>query len=158
MNNVDTTPHDFHSIFFFNDTATTDTYPLSLPDALPISPVANNDAGTATEAGGTANGTAGSNATGNVIMSDANGGGADNNFDDTTALLTIAAIRTGAVEGSGTAGTVGSRLVGWHGTLTLNADGSSSYAINNADAAVQALNSGDTTTDSFNYTVKDSFK
>src|SRR5258707_12041221 len=155
MNNVDTTPHDFHSIFFFNDTATTDTYPLSLPDALPISPVANNDAGAATEAGGTANGTAGSNATGNVILGDANGGVADADVDNRTAAVTVAAIRAGAVEGSGTAGTVGSGLVGAHGTLTLNADGSYSFAINNADAAVQALNSGDTITDSFNYTVKD---
>src|SRR3954463_15729316 len=29
----------FNNIFFFNDTATTEIYPLSLPDALPISSI-----------------------------------------------------------------------------------------------------------------------
>src|SRR5205814_1209949 len=62
---------------------------------------------------------------------------------------------TGAVEGSGSAGTLGTGLVGAHGTLTLNANGSYSYAVNDGDAAVQALNAGQTITDSFNYTVKD---
>ena len=46
-------------------------------------------------------------------------------------------------------------MVGAHGTLTLNADGSYTYVVNDNDAAVQALNSGGTITDSFNYTVND---
>src|SRR5204862_1808314 len=65
------------------------------------------------------------------------------------------AIRTGGVEGSGSAGTVGSALVGAHGTLTLGSDVSYRYAANNSAAAVQALNVGQTITDSFNYTVSD---
>src|SRR5207237_273233 len=69
--------------------------------------------------------------------------------------LSVASFRTGGTEGSGTAGTLGSALTGAHGTLTLNSDGSYSYAVNNSDAAVQALNTGGTITDSFNYTVKD---
>src|SRR5207244_1695383 len=111
-------------------------------------PVGVDDSGSATEAGGTNNGTPGSNATGNVLTN-------DTDVDNTNASLVVSAIRTGAVEGSGTAGTVGSALTGAHGTLTLNSDGSYSYAVNNGDAAVQALNTGGTITDSFNYTVKD---
>ncbi|WP_404561362.1 VCBS domain-containing protein [Bradyrhizobium elkanii] len=111
-------------------------------------PVAVNDSGSATEAGGTGNSTAGSNATGNVLTN-------DTDVDNTTASLVVSAIRTGAVEGSGSAGTLGSGLVGAHGTLTLNTNGSYTYVVNNNDAAVQALNTGGTLTDSFNYTVKD---
>src|SRR5687767_15501373 len=36
----------FHFLFFFNDTATTEIYTLSLHDALPISMVASSDYGT----------------------------------------------------------------------------------------------------------------
>src|SRR5204863_37234 len=96
----------------------------------------------------TRNGTAGSNANGNVLAN-------DTDVDNTNAQLSVSAIRTGATEGAGTAGTVGSGLTGAHGTLTVNGDGSYSYAVNNSDAAVQALNVGQTITDSFNYTVSD---
>jgi VCBS repeat-containing protein len=111
-------------------------------------PVGVNDAGSATEAGGVNNSTPGSNATGNVLSN-------DTDVDNTNASLVVSAIRTGAVEGSGTAGTLGSGLTGAHGTLTLNANGTYTYVINETDAAVQALNVGQTLTDSFNYTVKD---
>ena len=79
----------------------------------------------------------------------------DTDVDNTPAQLSVSAIRTGGTEGSGTAGTVGSGLVGAHGTLTIAANGSYTYVVNESDAAVQALNSGGTLTDSFNYTVKD---
>ena len=42
-----------------------------------------------------------------------------------------------------------------HGSLVLNADGSYVYTLNNTDPAVNALNSGDTLTDSFTYTLTD---
>jgi VCBS repeat-containing protein len=71
------------------------------------------------------------------------------------APLVVSAIRTGTKAGSGTSGTVGSALSGTHGTLTLNADGSYAYVVNNNDTAVQALNTGGTLTDTFTYTVKD---
>ncbi|XOJ72919.1 VCBS domain-containing protein [Candidatus Pelagibacter sp. Uisw_114] len=59
----------------------------------------------------------------------------------------------GSSEGSGTAGTLGQALTGTYGQLTLNANGSYSY-VANQDAA-EALDSGDTATDVFNYTVSD---
>ena len=111
-------------------------------------PVGVNDTGSATEKGGVANGSGGSNGTGNVLTN-------DTDVDNTNASLVVSAIRAGGTEGAGTAGTLGSGLVGAHGTLTLNANGTYTYVVNENDAAVQALNTGGTLTDSFNYTVKD---
>jgi VCBS repeat-containing protein len=111
-------------------------------------PVGANDAGSATEAGGTNNGTAGSNAAGNVLTN-------DTDVDNTNASLVVSAVRTGTEGGTGTAGTVGTALTGAHGTLTLNANGTYTYVVNNSDNAVQALNVGNTLTDTFTYTVKD---
>ncbi|QEP44916.1 hypothetical protein D5085_18305 [Ectothiorhodospiraceae bacterium BW-2] len=67
----------------------------------------------------------------------------------------ITAVRVGSSENSGTAGTVGAPLAGSYGNLTLNSDGSYSYVIDNATAAINALNSGQTLTDYFNYTFTD---
>src|SRR5207342_3644948 len=56
---------------------------------------------------------------------------------------------------SKTVTTVGA-FAGAHGTLTLNADGSYSYAVNNSDAAVEALRTAaNTLTDTFSYTMRD---
>ncbi|MBK8815397.1 MAG: DUF4347 domain-containing protein [Methylococcaceae bacterium] len=111
-------------------------------------PVAVNDTGTATEAGGVANGTAGSDATGNVLSN-------DTDIDTAAGSRTVTAIRTGATEGSGTAGAVGTALVGTFGTLTINSNGTYSYAVDNNNPAVQNLLPGQTLTDSFNYTMSD---
>ena len=98
-------------------------------------PVGVNDAGSATEAGVAA----GSNATGNVLTNDTDVDAGDSK--------TVSAL---------SGGTVGSALNGTYGALTLNADGSYSYAVDNANAAVNALRlSTDTLTDSFTYTVRD---
>ncbi|WGM40072.1 VCBS domain-containing protein [Caulobacter sp. NIBR1757] len=98
-------------------------------------PVGVNDAGSANEAGVAA----GSNATGNVLTNDTDVDAGDSK--------TVSAL---------SGGTVGSALNGTYGALTLNADGSYSYAVNNANAAVNALRlSTDTLTDSFTYTVRD---
>ena len=43
---------------------------------------------------------------------------------------TVTGIRTGATEGSGTAGTIGDELTGTYGTLTMNANGSYTYEVN----------------------------
>ena len=51
--------------------------------------------------------------------------------------------------------TLGMALTGAHGMLTLNADGSYTYVINESDAMVQGLNPGGTLLDSFNYTLTD---
>jgi VCBS repeat-containing protein len=61
----------------------------------------------------------------------------------------------GNTEGTGTAGTVGTALVGQYGTLTLNSNGTYTYVVDNTNATVNALNLGDTLTESFNYTVSD---
>jgi VCBS repeat-containing protein len=109
-------------------------------------PVAVNDVASATEAGGVLNGTPGQAATGNVLANDID-------VDDT--VLVVSAERRGAEAGSGASGSVGSPLSGTYGTLLLNADGSYSYSVNETNAAVQALNTGGTLTDTFTYTTRD---
>ena len=75
--------------------------------------------------------------------------------DDTDAdsdSLTVTAYRTGASEGSGTAaGSVGSALTGTYGQLTLNANGSYTYAAN--QSAADDLAARDKVTEYFKYTV-----
>ena len=77
----------------------------------------------------------------------------DDTDADTSASLTVSAIRTGSVEGSGTSGSVGSALTGTYGQLTIAANGSYTYVAN--QSAADALDPGDIVTDSFNYTVSD---
>ncbi|HEY0288216.1 MAG TPA: DUF4347 domain-containing protein [Pseudomonas sp.] len=101
-----------------------------------VEPVAANDTASATEAGGVANGTAGANPTGNVL-----------NNDQSSNTKTVTAIA---------GGTVGAARAGTYGNLTLNANGSYTYTVNNANAAVQALRTNaDTLTDTFTYTLAD---
>lgn len=119
-------------------------------------PVAKDDAGTAVEQGGVGNSTGGSNAIGNVLLGDANGGVADTDIDTPATLLNVTGVRTGQEAGTGTGGTVGVALVGRYGTLTLNRDGSYTYVIDNNNAEVQALRqAGNTLQDYFTYTVSD---
>ena len=102
-------------------------------------PVAVADTGDATEAGTML----GSNAAGNVLSNDTD--------VDTGDGRSVSAVTHGAISG-----TVGTGLVGDHGTLTLNADGSYSYAVNDADPTVNGLRlATDTLTDTFSYTVQD---
>jgi VCBS repeat-containing protein len=61
------------------------------------------------------------------------------------------ALTVSSVNGSGA--NVGIALCGSYGTLTLNADGTYTYVVD--DAAVQCLDSGQTVTDQFTYTVTD---
>ncbi len=100
-------------------------------------PVAVVDSGTAVEAGTAA----GSNATGNVLTNDTD--------VDTGDTKTVSAV-------AGVAGNVGNALVGTYGTLTLNANGTYSYAVNNANGAVNALRTAaNTLTETFAYTMRD---
>ncbi|RWI93539.1 MAG: adhesin [Mesorhizobium sp.] len=137
-----------------SDGSLTDTAVLTVTiNGANDAPVGLNDtsasfgATAATEKGGALNGSGGANATGNVLIDDID--------VDSPGQMTISAIRTGGVEGAGTAGSLGSGLVGAHGTLTLNSDGTYTYVVNETDSAVQALNSGGSITDTFNYTVSD---
>ncbi|WP_222025979.1 DUF4082 domain-containing protein, partial [Rhizobium laguerreae] len=106
-------------------------------------PTAVADAGNATEKGGVANGSGGVVASGNVLTNDT-----DADAGDTKA---VTAIRFGA-----TSGTLGTALNGTYGSLVLSASGVYSYAVNEANAAVQALRqSTNTLSDVFSYTMRD---
>jgi len=121
------------------ETATVNVTVTPVNDA----PVAVADTATALEAGGVGNATAGTNPSGNVLANDT-----DVDAGDTRSVSAISFGSTG--------GTVGSGLAGAYGTLTLNADGSYSYVVNNASAAVQALRTtASTLTEAFTYTVRD---
>lgn len=116
-----------------------------------VAPVAVNDTASATEASGLANATAGSNGSGNLLTNDT-----DANSGDTKA---VSALRTGNTAGLGDIaeddGTT-LTLVGQYGTLTVTkASGAYTYVINENSLAVQALNSGGTLHDYFNYNVAD---
>ncbi|HEY7763977.1 MAG TPA: Ig-like domain-containing protein, partial [Aestuariivirgaceae bacterium] len=78
-----------------------------------------------------------SSLSGNVLANDSDADASD--------VLTVAAV-------NGAAGNVGSAVAGAYGALTLNADGSWSFAPN---AAANALASGETASDSFAYEVSD---
>ncbi len=109
-------------------------------------PVANVDTGTATEAGGLANGTAGTNATGNVLTNDTDVDGGDSK--------TVAGVMAGS-SGSPIANT-GTSVTGTYGGITINANGSYTYFVDNSNAAVQALRAtNQTLQDIFTYRLVD---
>ncbi|MET0588780.1 MAG: tandem-95 repeat protein, partial [Novosphingobium sp.] len=109
-------------------------------------PTARSDADSVTEDGATV-------ADGNVITGT---GGSDANATDGTPDTRGAdGAAVSAVGFGATAGTVGSPLAGAYGTLTLNADGSYSYTLNNELAAVQGLDGNDTLTEIFSYVLTD---
>ena len=112
-------------------------------------PVAANVTAQAQEAGGVNNGTPGVNPTGNVLASDSD--------PDTGDTISVSGIRTGTDTGTGTAGTLGQSLQGLYGSLTLNANGTYSYLVDNSNAAVQALRlASDQLVEHFTYTISDS--
>ena len=112
-------------------------------------PLAVDDTAVAVEAGGTFNGTPGVNPTGNVLSNDRD--------VDANDSKTVTDIRTGTEAAGGTFTSLGSAqsLTGLYGTLTLNANGSYSYVINNDLAAVQALKAGDSLVETFTYRMRD---
>ncbi|CAG4916733.1 VCBS domain-containing protein [Paraburkholderia saeva] len=110
-------------------------------------PTPQNDTAQAQEAGGSGNGTAGVNPTGNVLTNDS---------DPDGDALTVSGIRTGETTGTGTAGSMGQALAGLYGSLTLNADGTYSYIVDNSNPTVEALRlSSDQLVEHFTYTVTD---
>ncbi|MFN9987364.1 MAG: beta strand repeat-containing protein, partial [Pirellula sp.] len=111
-----------------------------------VAPNAVSDIGTAVEAGGISNGTAGSNASGNVLTNDT-----DTNVGDTK---TVTGVAFGTVGSAST--NVGSNVTGTYGTINIAANGSYTYTVDNSNATVQALRtSGNTLTDTFTYTMRD---
>ncbi|MGE4408376.1 beta strand repeat-containing protein, partial [Pseudomonas sp.] len=123
----------------------------------PVAPTANADVangtpgsagGAAVEAGGINNGSAGSAAIGNVLSNDTS---ADSK--------TVSAVGTSAASqavGAATTSANGTVVTGLYGTLTLGADGSYRYVVDDANAQVEALRSAsDTLVDTFTYRMTD---
>ncbi len=109
-------------------------------------PVGVVDNGMAVEAGGLSNGTAGSDATGNVLANDT-----DVDAGDTKTVAGVMAGSSGSPNSN-----VGSSVTGSYGSITIDANGAYTYAIDNSNAAVQALRlSGQTLQDVFTYKVVD---
>ncbi|MFT2214626.1 DUF4082 domain-containing protein [Rhizobium giardinii] len=123
--------------------AANETFNIAVSSTPNTTPTAVADTGDATEKGGVANGSGGVAATGNVLANDT-----DPDAGDTK---TVTAVSFGA-----TAGTLGSALNGTYGSLVLNASGAYTYAVNETNAAVQALRqSTNTLSDAFSYTMRD---
>lgn len=110
------------------------------PPGPPAPPAATDDNGSATEKGGVNNTTGGSNATGNLLS------------NDTGSPLTVTAIRAGGEEGAGTAGTVGTAFAGQFGSLTVANNGVFTYVVDETNIQVNALQTGGSLTEQFNYT------
>lgn len=114
-------------------------------------PVATDDGVQAVEAGGINNNHPGSDPSGNVLDNDTDVDSVDNGE-----TKTVGSVRTGAESAAGTAGSLGIELRGTYGWLTLNADGSYHYRLDNNDPRVQALRTpADQLIDDFTYAVVD---
>lgn len=121
-------------------------------------PVGVDDIGSAKEAGGVANSSGGQDATGNVLTNDTDvDSTANGETKRVSGARTIIDNIIGPVQvvQPGTTSVNGTQLVGQYGTLRIGADGSYRYVINNSNATVQALATGDTLTEHFTYTVTD---
>jgi VCBS repeat-containing protein len=151
-----TTTAGGNGVYAYGGTATAGIFPTNTygaanyfvdvvfgPAGANAAPTAAADTADATEKGGTANGSGGSPASGNVLANDT-----DPDAGDTK---TVTAFSFGAV-----AGTLGTALAGAHGSLVLSASGAFTYTVTETDAAVQALRqSTDTVPDAFTYTMRD---
>ena len=92
-------------------------------------------------------------ADGNVLTGT---GGADANGTDGVAdSIGADGAAVGGAVVAVTGGTIGNPIVGPYGSLTLNANGSYAYTLNNSAAAVQALDTGETLTQIYTYTITD---
>ena len=128
-------------------------------------PDAVNDNLQAFERGGLNNATAPSapDPSGNVITgTTATGAGGEvaDTDDGGVAALVVTAVGTGSAGTPVASGTVGTALTSTfgYGSLTINADGSYSYSVDNTNAAVQALATpAAALTDLFHYTITDAF-
>jgi VCBS repeat-containing protein len=141
-----------------NSTALTSTINVA---AVNDAPVAVADTASIQEAGGRGNNIAGTtlasttsgSSTLNVLANDT-----DVDSGDTKSVSAILKGTTGTATavGTGTSSSTGQSIVGDYGTLVIGADGSYTYAVNQSNASVQALNVGSAAlNDVFTYTVKD---
>ena len=134
-----------------NDTPVGNKDPVTgLPDGF-------NDEGVATEAGGEANGSGGSPATGNVLTNDVDVDAYGETKNVTAIRFGKESATTGVFTGvaAGTDSTTGTSVNGAYGTLKIGADGSYSYVVNQNATAVQRMVPGDTLIEYFSYVVTD---
>jgi VCBS repeat-containing protein len=137
-------------------TETTDSIPLVVTDATSSHATSTgtlsvrivNDTPTANADTNSVNEDSGTPATGNVFT-----GGAGDVADRIGADVPTHPVT--AVAFGSSVGSIGSALDGAYGSLTLNADGSYSYDLDNSNIAVNALRTGETLTEVFNYTITD---
>jgi len=117
-------------------------------DIVNDAPVANDDVNGAdtVREGGASDVTGDPSASGNVRLNDSD---ADAALGDTTTVTAVSSVTTGS------SGVVGMARAGRYGSLTLNADGTWTYTLDNADADTQALAAGATAQDVFAYTLSD---
>jgi VCBS repeat-containing protein len=74
----------------------------------------------------------------------------DADSGDTKTVSGVAAGTVGSASGS-----VGTSVTGSFGSINIAANGSYTYTVNNANATVQGLKSGESITDVFTYTMRD---
>ncbi len=120
---------------------------FTLPIVAANDVLAANDATSATEQSGTNNGTAGSDPSGNVIT----GAGTDYGVG----IIVTAANKGSSLSGTPTAvsGTGNTTITGDYGSLSIAANGSYQYTLNNSNSTVQALNLGSTLSEVFTYKI-----
>ncbi len=112
-------------------------------------PIAVDDTGTAVEAGGLSNGTAGSNATGNVLTN-------DTDVDYIVNGETKTVVDFATVAAPATTVTAGNSINGNYGAITIGANGAYTYTVDETNVSVQSLRvTGQTLTDAFVYTMTD---
>ncbi|MCO7233575.1 retention module-containing protein, partial [Cobetia sp. Dlab-2-AX] len=75
--------------------------------------------------------------------------------NDTADTIGADATTVTDVDGSAVTADAAAVVTGSYGTLTLEADGSYSYVLDNANPAVQSLDDGESLTDVFSYTITD---
>ncbi|QRM57315.1 VCBS domain-containing protein [Sinorhizobium sp. BG8] len=121
---------------------------LTAAELINDGPVAVGDSDTVVEAGGVDNGTPGdSTATGNVLANDT-----DADTFDTKVVTKITYNGSSTAVSADEAGTT---VIGKYGTLTIHADGSYTYTLDDEDADTQALVKDAAASEVFTYTVKD---
>ncbi|MES2759587.1 MAG: Ig-like domain-containing protein, partial [Pseudomonadota bacterium] len=114
-------------------------------------PLAVNDTATAREAGGADNAAAGLNPAGNVKGNDS-----DPDNGDSIAVSMAGTSSAAATVAGGSSAANGLTIVGAYGSLKLGADGSFTYAVDNSNAAVQALGlASGGLADTFTYQLRD---
>jgi len=122
--------------------------PVPVGEVVNVAPVAGDDVAAVTEAGGTANATLGIlTATGNVLANDG-----DANSLDTEAVVSVT---FGGTTIPLPVNNTPVQIIGAYGTLTIQANGTYNYLLNDADNDTQALDAGETATDVFSYTMRD---